>query len=151
MCGNREFSFYNYVNLQINVVICKFLKGFYFVISHQQLFSYYLGILHLILLNILSHFHFIRPFFKHLYYFTLIDFIYSFIHSLLTETGSINECQRSLFLWSEFLHAITVTANIRAHHKTTWRLEWPCFSKWRLALPQFLLGWLHKMLFYPCF
>ncbi len=32
--GGR-FSFYNYVNLQINVVICKFVKGFYFVISHQ--------------------------------------------------------------------------------------------------------------------
>ncbi len=31
----REFSFYNYVNLQINMVICKFVKGFYFVISHQ--------------------------------------------------------------------------------------------------------------------
>ncbi len=29
------FFFYNYANLQIHVVICKFLKGFYFVISHQ--------------------------------------------------------------------------------------------------------------------
>ncbi len=88
----------------------------------------------------LSHFHFIRPFFKHLYYFKFIDFIYLFIYSFIhlfiidRATGSINECQRSLFLWSEFLH-FTVTPCIRAH-KTTWRLEWPCFSKWRLAWPQ---------------
>ncbi len=34
-CENREFSFYNYVNLQINMVICKLMKGFYFVVSHQ--------------------------------------------------------------------------------------------------------------------
>ncbi len=35
VCWNRDFYFYNYVNLQINVFICKFIKGFYFVISHQ--------------------------------------------------------------------------------------------------------------------
>ncbi len=30
-----EFSFYNYGNLQNNMVICKFMKGFKFVIYHQ--------------------------------------------------------------------------------------------------------------------
>ncbi len=52
----------------------------------RQLFSYYLEMLHIILLNIWSHFHFIWPFFKHLYYLKCIYlFVYSFIYSLLTE------------------------------------------------------------------
>ncbi len=106
------------MNLQINMVIFEFMKCFNFGYFSSQLFSYYLEILHLILLNIWSHFHFIRSVFFHIWIIlnALINFMYSFIHLLIIdrEPGLIIECQRSLFLWSKFLHAITATPCMRA-------------------------------------
>ncbi len=75
------------------MVICKFMKGFYFVISHQTIFILFGNSTFNITQNV-CHFHFIRSFFKHLYYFKFMYLIYSnsihsltnsFICSLLTE------------------------------------------------------------------
>ncbi len=132
ICENREFSLYN-VNSQIKkrsytslwkVFILFHIRQLYVYV--YMLYVYYLEILHLILLNIWSYFHAIGPFFKHLYYFFIywclclylcIFLTYSFIYSFIIyrETGSINKWQRSLFIWTEFLHYITVTSSICAH------------------------------------
>ncbi len=75
-------------------------------------------------------------------------FIRLFIHLFIIdrETVLINECQRS-----EFLHAITATPSICAHHKITWRLEWPCFSKWRLAWPRWDFSVVQTLIFSEMF
>ncbi len=81
-CGIREFSFYNYVNLQINMVICKFMKGFYFVISHQTVIFLLFGNSTFNITQHLKSFSFYQTvFLKHLYYLKCISlFVHLFIH-----------------------------------------------------------------------